>query len=62
MPLTVRARQLPNGVSGDPITIAPTVKIATFTLRAAKDAASGPAVLEVVDAAGESTPFLVEVK
>lgn len=62
VPLTVRARQLPTGVSGDPITIPANAKTGTFTLKAAKDAVSGPAVLAVVGAAGESAPFLVEVK
>ncbi len=54
-PITVEARNLPPGVTADPIVIGPGVKWGTLVVSASSDAALGEGEIEVVGSSGSDT-------
>ncbi len=65
-PLQIKAGQLPTGVTAEAVAAPAGATKVTLILKAKPEASSGPIVVQAVDAAGkpagESAPFLIEIK
>ncbi|MEP6538001.1 MAG: PPC domain-containing protein, partial [Bryobacteraceae bacterium] len=65
-PLQIRAGRLPSGITAEAVAVPAGAAKVTLTIKASPEAVSGPMAVQAVDAAGkpagESAPFLVEVK